>query len=109
MAREESQLAIQEIQRALATGEHNVYLCELLLTTNNIPELLWESKWLRWLNICDNEIETLSPKLANLIELRRLNVSANYLRELPRELSALVHLQGFSCTNNTIRVLPEEV
>ncbi|KAK6325149.1 hypothetical protein J4Q44_G00044910 [Coregonus suidteri] len=51
---------------------------------------------LRYLVLCDNQIQSVLPQLTRLYSLRCLSLHNNLLTYLPREILSLVHLQELS-------------
>jgi hypothetical protein len=63
----ESPVALREIKLCVEQSENNLYLSELGLTSDSLPPQIWDMTHLRWLNLCDNEIQALPPEIGKLV------------------------------------------
>lgn len=81
----------------------------LQLQNNHISKIsprLYELPRLQRLNLSENKIRELPPGIANLKRLRFLNLRNNYLRTLPPELSDMDRLIEISFQYNPIKTIP---
>jgi len=59
-------VALQDIQKVHRDGETNLYLCKLNLSSTSLPRLLWMQSQLKWLNLCDNDLDHLPSEIGLL-------------------------------------------
>jgi hypothetical protein len=64
---------------------------------------------LKDLNLSENLIEEIDPKLARLVKLERLDMNMNMLRTLPPEIGALTALVHLNLCRNEIEFLPQNL
>jgi internalin A len=77
------------------------------LTT--IPSEVFELKWLKKLNLNDNQLRELPDSIGNLQNLHALHLNNNQLRELPDSIGNLQNLSLLYVTYNQLRELPDSI
>lgn len=70
---------------------------------------LFKYKFLQELYICSNRLDTLTPAIGELRQLRILDASHNMLKDLPPEIGMCTSLKQLLLFNNQIHTLPHEV
>lgn len=66
------------------------------------PKTIFKLKNLEFLNIGENKISEISPKIKNMKKLASLNLANNQLTTLPEEISMLKNLKTLIITGNSI-------
>lgn len=74
-----------------------------------IPESVYQRKDLKVLKLYGNQIDSISPRIAELIDLEKLYLGKNKLKTLPSEIALLKKLKVLSISNNLITSLPNEI
>lgn len=76
------------------------------LTSENISEQMFQScVLLRLLDLSYNQLQTLSPAIAHLVDLKDLNLSNNQLHSIPGELWGCTSLCTLDISNNKLASL----
>eukprot|EP01114_Cavostelium_apophysatum_P022155 TRINITY_DN7922_c0_g2_i4.p1 TRINITY_DN7922_c0_g2~~TRINITY_DN7922_c0_g2_i4.p1 ORF type:complete len:1489 (-),score=439.35 TRINITY_DN7922_c0_g2_i4:127-4593(-) len=73
------------------------------------PLPLLQMHHLKALDLSDNHLEELPPRISELKNLRELNVSKNDLQSLPYTLAFMEHLRLLLVDDNPLRVPPREI
>jgi len=73
------------------------------------PEELFQLKHLEYLDIRENELETIPDSIAQLQMLKNLDMRLNQLTELPAEMSQLPCLNKLYLANNHFELVPAVV
>jgi len=95
---------------AIAQIECIKYLSLYSNRFTRVPAEVLEMRWLKGLDLEDNEVRSLEPELfASLPNLVGLNVSRNRIMRLPEEISTLVFLETLDARENEIAVLPDTI
>lgn len=71
-----------------------------------IPDYIYEQKDLKVLKLYGNQIDSISPKIAQLTNLEKLYLGRNKLRNLPTEIGELKKLKILSVPYNKLDSLP---
>lgn len=88
-----------------------------VLSLRNNPDLDWDDaferissfKFLRWLDISDNDLKGFPQKLVRLSRLQHFHADNNRLNEFPMELLQLPDLVSVSLEFNNLEALPEHL
>ncbi|GFY74520.1 leucine-rich repeat-containing protein 7 [Trichonephila inaurata madagascariensis] len=83
---------------------------ELFLDANQIKDLprpLFHCHGLRKLNLSDNEVQTLPPAIASLVNLEHLDISKNGILEIPESIKGCKCLTVIDASVNPLGKLPE--
>lgn len=76
---------------------------------SNIPLDIYKLRFLRWLNIRENEITYLEPEIGFLTNLNELDLSNNKISTIPQDIGSLTKLSWFSLSSNQISSLPKSI
>jgi len=94
----------QSIQRFESLRVLNLSNNELKI----IPDIIFSHLRKLWiLQLSNNQIQQVSPRIKELRELRSIDLSRNYLHELPNTFTSLHRLEKLVCNQNYIESLPE--
>lgn len=74
-----------------------------------IPDYVYELKDLKVLRLFGNQIDSISPKIAQLTNLEKLYLGRNKLKVLPAEIGELKKLKILSVSSNQLDSLPVEI
>mmetsp|Transcript_18773 Transcript_18773/g.58637 ORF Transcript_18773/g.58637 Transcript_18773/m.58637 type:complete len:380 (-) Transcript_18773:61-1200(-) len=80
---------------------------DLALANGKVPDSAWACVSATSLSLKANGLPALSPKIAQLSNLRTLDVSENALSALPEGLGALEALETLDCSENHLEKLPD--
>ena len=98
--------ALERLEMA-RIGSQQVNLQGLGLTV--LPNELWESNALRYLDLRRNKLTALPKELGELKKLGLLDLSFNKLSALPKELGELNGLTYLDLSHNQLTALPKEL
>lgn len=87
-------------------------LTSLTLNRNffvTIPGVIFELLNLEHLDLTENKIEEIDPKISNLQKLKVLYLDANAFKKFPKKLLSLLNLQSLRLSHNNIQTLPKEI
>lgn len=73
------------------------------------PEIIYELVNLKMLDLTDNYIEEMSPKIAILVNLKKLYFGCNKLNKIPKEFGNLFNLTKLNLAYNYITEIPPEI
>ena len=62
-----------------------------------------------WLNLNDNELETLPASIKEMQNLKTLVLSGNKFKKIPEEILALEHIENLDLGGNKIKEIPREL
>src|SRR5436305_1404419 len=72
-----------------------------------VPEWVWDNADCEWLNLGENQVRSVSPRIAELRRLRMIDLGHNELAELPSGIAELRELADYLyLSNNKIAELP---
>ena len=74
---------------------------------SSIPAAFGEMKQLIVLSLTNNKLDSLTPEVCQLVNLRRLYVRGNALSSLPNLMGQMHSLVHLDCGNNKFTVFPE--
>lgn len=72
----------------------------------SFPEIIYELVNLKMLDLTDNYIEEISPKIVNLVNLKKLYFSCNKIYKIPKEFCILSNLKKLNFSYNYITEIP---
>ncbi|UYI26280.1 CCR4-Not complex 3'-5'-exoribonuclease subunit [Encephalitozoon cuniculi] len=75
----------------------------------NISKSLFDMRFIRTLNLANNEIEVIPREICNLRHLEVLNLSKNKIRSIPPEIGKIVSLRELNLSDNLISNIPMEM
>jgi len=73
-----------------------------------VPIEVFELPNLKYLDLLDNKLSALSPRVGNLRSLRTLSLDRNVLNTLPSEIQKLECLKMLNLADNPVKTLPVE-
>eukprot|EP00128_Syssomonas_multiformis_P014708 Colp12_sorted_trinity150504_noHs@11553 len=100
-------LVAERVNEAKRNNKTELFLHTLKLT--KIPEVVFELKHLKCLQLFSNRLSKLPLELFTLINLELLAVSNNCLTEIPPEIGELQNLRELEVYNNRLQALPKEI
>jgi len=74
-----------------------------------LPAEMCELEGITQLLIMNNEVETISPAIGKLTELKKLDLTGNNIKTLPPEIGQLANLETLRLGKNPIESFPEEI
>ena len=78
-------------------------------TLKELPAEMCELEGLTQVLIMNNELETVSPAIGKLSELKKLDLTGNNIKTLPPEIGQLAMLETLRLGKNPIESFPEEI
>ncbi len=75
----------------------------------SIPKDLFLFVNLKYLNLADNYLTRISPKIQDLQKLEILNITNNRLMSIPKEISALKEIKSLELSKNNLEIIPNEI
>lgn len=74
-----------------------------------VPEYVYDQKHLKVLKLFGNQIDSISPRIAELTNLEKLYLGRNKIKSLPTEIGALKNLKILSVPYNKLDSLPSSI
>ncbi|MCG9892968.1 MAG: leucine-rich repeat domain-containing protein [Thermosynechococcaceae cyanobacterium MS004] len=99
--------AEQRIQQALESGEVQLDLSDLALTT--VPDAITQLTHLQTLDLTSNQLTSLPDAIVQLTHLQTLSLGFNQLTSLPDAIAQLTNLQVLDLGGNQLTSLPDAI
>ncbi|CAK1580227.1 unnamed protein product [Parnassius mnemosyne] len=74
-----------------------------------LPRQLFMCHGLKYLDLCDNELQTIPTAISSLVNLLHLNISRNSLASIPDSMKALKYLMFLDLSVNPLEKLPDAI
>ncbi|CAG0920958.1 unnamed protein product [Notodromas monacha] len=87
----------------------NKGILNCFLQLEDLPRPLFHCQGLRYLNLSDNDLQSIPPAIASLLALETLDVSKNCLAELPENIKGCKQLRVLNASLNPLCSLPDSV